>query len=628
MASVATRNCGRPASLLFCHAVLLALLIGTIEASTGYCATPTAEQRSSVRAAETALKRAGTLYRAKKFGEAAEAIKDAEAALSELPTEPPRELAAMVAPVNKQLARARELLKAEGIDLPAASGSATKKGKAPGISFTRQVAPLLVAKCGACHVERSRGDFSMASYAALAKGSKNGPVIVAGDPQSSRMIELVAAGEMPRGGGAKVTPDELAQLSAWIREGAKFDGADSAAPLTSYAARQTKKEEPEPTTPVVAASGREEVLFARDIGATLLSTCIECHGERNPRGGLSMNTFKGLLRGGESGPVVVAGKSEESLLVQKLRGTAGERMPLDRSPLPTEVIDKIAKWIDLGAKFDGPDPGGSLEEAVALATARGSSHETLSRSRAELAAKNWRLILPDVAANQETTSDVLLVGSVSLEVLADVGRVAEEQGTKLRKAFKSAANEPLIKGRLTLYVFDKRFDYGEVGTMLEAREIPAAWRGHWRFTGADAYGCVLLSGERVQPGVVVQVMAGAYVASLGKIPRWFAEGTARALAARLDSKDPRVKLWDDQIARILGATDKPEGFLTASLPAEDNDILSYSFVKFLMSSSARYNALIAALQQGASFEQAFSKNFGAAPTQVVSQWLPKAVRRR
>ena len=378
---------------------------------------------------------------------------------------------------------------------------------------------------------------------------------------------------------------------------------------------------------VVAATGREEVLFARDIGATLLSQCIECHGERNPRAELSMNTFNRLARGGESGPVLAPGQSDESLLIQKLRGTAGERMPLDRTPLSNEVIAKIAKWIDLGAKYDGSDPAASLEEAVALATARGSTHDDLSRSRAELAAKNWRLILPDVPPNQESTSNVLLVGSVSPEVLADVGRLADEQATRLRKAFKLAADEPLVKGRLTLYVFDKRYDYGEVGTMLESREIPSAWRGHWRFTGADAYGCVLLSGERAQSGVVAQVMAGAYVASLGKIPRWFADGSGRALAARLDAKDARVKLWDDQVPRILGSTEKPEGFLTASLPAEDNDILSYSYAKYLMSASARYSALIAALQQGAAFEQAFTKNFGATPSQVVAQWLPKAGKR-
>ena len=61
------------------------------------------------------------------------------------------------------------------------------------------------------------------------------------------------------------------------------------------------------------------------------------------------------------------------------------------------------------------------------------------------------------------------------------------------------ADRSLVKGRLTLYVFDKRYDYGEVGTMLERREIPASWRGHWRYTGVDAYGCVLLTGTKRPP---------------------------------------------------------------------------------------------------------------------------------
>jgi hypothetical protein len=130
------------------------------------------------------------------------------------------------------------------------------------------------------------------------------------------------------------------------------------------------------------------------------------------------------------------------------------------------------------------------------------------------------------------------------------------------------------------------------------------------------------------PALVAQQMAGAYVASLGKIPRWFAEGSARAVAARFEPKDPRVKLWDDQLPRILGTTDKPQAFFDDTLPPEDNDILSYSFVKFLMSSAPRYASLIAALQQGVAFDQAFAKAYTGAPTDLVDNWLARASKRR
>ena len=217
---------------------------------------------------------------------------------------------------------------------------------------------------------------------------------------------------------------------------------------------------------------------------------------------------------------------------------------------------------------------------------RGGRRTTqLSASRAQLAAKNWRLILPDGKSTIRETPNVLVYGNVSAELLTEVAQVADEQTAKLAKFFKQPADAPLVKGRLTLYVFDKRYDYGEVGTMLEHREIPSAWQGHWRSTGVDAYGCLLITGDRVPAGLVAQQIAGAYIAGLGTIPRWFAEGTARAVAAKADAKDPRIKLWDDQVSRIVQAADKPEAFLSGDLPSEACDILSYSFARLLMNSA-------------------------------------------
>ena len=466
----------------------------------------------------------------------------------------------------------------------------------------------------------------MGSYVALSHGSKSGTVIMPGDAQGSRIVEVLTSGDMPRAGD-KLSGDEVALIAAWINAGATFDGPDSAAPLTSFAAPKGK-DEPRAKVEVVAASGMEPVQFARDLGKILLDHCTECHGERNPRNQFSVSSFDRLLRGGDSGMVLVPGKPADSLLVKKLRGMAGKRMPLDQAPLPDEAIARIERWIELGAKFDGSDPAAPLEELVAIAVAQNSSHEELSQARAQLAAKNWRLMMPDGPGHHEETPNLMLYGSAAPEILSDVARTAEEQVVKLRKIFKVPAEQPLVKGRLTVFAFDKRYDYGEAGTMLEHREIPSAWRGHWRYTGADAYACVLLSSDgQASAGLLAQQIAGVYIASLGKIPHWFAEGTGRAVAAKFDPKDPRVKVWDDQIARILHATDKPDGFLSGGLPPEDSDILSYSYVKFLMTSGSRFTPLIAALQQGTAFEPAFEKSFGGTPSQISATWATKAAKR-
>jgi hypothetical protein len=377
----------------------------------------------------------------------------------------------------------------------------------------------------------------------------------------------------------------------------------------------------------MAATGNEAVQFARDLGKVLLVHCIECHGEQNPRANFSVNTFARLLNGGDSGAVIVPGKSAESLLIKKLRGTAGERMPLNKPALPEETIARFESWIASGARFDGADAAAPLEFTVALVAARNASHDELRASRAELATRNWRLILPDALNEVEETDNVLVRGAVAKVLLAEVAKVADEQVVRLAKPFKAPKGQPFVKGRVTLYVFDKRYDYGEVGTMLEKREIPSDWLGHWQFTGVDAYGCVLIVGDRVPATLVAEQLAGVYVASLGKVPRWFAEGSARAAVAALDRQDPRVKKWDASAGTILKSLEKPEAFLTSDLPADQQDVLSYSFVRYLMSQSNRYAELLAALRGGADFDKAFAEVYRGSPASLVPTWANRARRK-
>jgi hypothetical protein len=183
---------------------------------------------------------------------------------------------------------------------------------------------------------------------------------------------------------------------------------------------------------------------------------------------------------------------------------------------------------------------------------------------------------------------------------------------------------------MTLFVFERRYDYGEVGTMLEGRELPATWHGHWMYNPLDPYGCVLLeNGGTAAPGVVAQQIAGVYVASLGEVPRWFAEGSARAVAARIDPRDNRIHGWDQKVAEVLENTTQPESFLAGTLAPEEGDVLSYSFVsKLLMAPASRYVGVIGALQGGASFQDAFAKIYGGNPADLVGPWTTRVIPRR
>ncbi len=222
-----------------------------------------------------------------------------------------------------------------------------------------------------------------------------------------------------------------------------------------------------------------------------------------------------------------------------------------------------------------------------------------------------------------------MYGTVARVVLAEVAKVADEQTARLAKLFKTPKGQPFVKGGVTLYVFDKRYDYGEIGTMLEKRQIPEEWRGHWQYNGVDAYGCVLLEGDQVPASLVAQQLAGAYVASLGKVPRWFAEGSGtRGGSHDRSARYARVKRWDDQVGEILKSTDKPAAFLTGELSPESSDVLSYSFVKYLLAQSSRYTQLLAALRSGTDFDKAFVEAYRDSPAALAPTWANRAGRRR
>jgi len=81
--------------------------------------------------------------------------------------------------------------------------------------------------------------------------------------------------------------------------------------------------------------------------------CSRCHGLRRQRADLALDSLQALLRGGESGPVVVAGHPEESILLRNLRLPSEDdlHMPPPRKNQPTQQqIALIEAWI---AAFGG-----------------------------------------------------------------------------------------------------------------------------------------------------------------------------------------------------------------------------------------------------------------------------------
>jgi len=86
-----------------------------------------------------------------------------------------------------------------------------------------------------------------------------------------------------------------------------------------------------------------------------------CHlGDSNYEGGLNLATYTSLMWGGNSGPAVIPYYPDQSLIIQKLNGTAeGAQMPYQSTPLLDNHINTIYYWILQGAiEPEGDGTGG------------------------------------------------------------------------------------------------------------------------------------------------------------------------------------------------------------------------------------------------------------------------------
>lgn len=100
-------------------------------------------------------------------------------------------------------------------------------------------------------------------------------------------------------------------------------------------------------------SPEDLAFFEKEVRPLLVKRCFECHGGSEAEGGLSLASAEGWKRGGDSGPAIVPGKADESVLVQAIHYDSWEMPPADRGgKLPDEEIAILTKWVEMGA----PDP--------------------------------------------------------------------------------------------------------------------------------------------------------------------------------------------------------------------------------------------------------------------------------
>src|SRR5712692_9412283 len=165
--------------------------------------------------------------------------------------------------------------------------------------FEKDILPIFSEYCFTCHGQSSpKLGLDLRSAGTTLRGSFNGPVIVKGSPEQSLLFQKVSARAMPPAiYGQKVPDSHIETLKRWIAAGAPSD-----------------------RTPGVDGkeAAEQHARFEKEILPVFKARCVHCHGAGTPMAGLDLRTADSALKGSHSGPVIVEGFSERSLLIRKV----------------------------------------------------------------------------------------------------------------------------------------------------------------------------------------------------------------------------------------------------------------------------------------------------------------------
>lgn len=230
------------------------------------------------------------------------------------------------------------------------------------------VAPLILAKCAACHSTPDMTGLAMDTYANTLAGGKNGSVVVPGDSANSVLYSLQAAGGHP----GQFSEDELAVVQTWIDAGAPERAGVSAGPTWD------------------------------DVAPVFQEKCGTCHTTVDMTG-LALDTYADAMAGGKNGEVIMPGDSANSVLYSLQ--AAGDHP----GTLTPEELALVQEWIDAGAvESAGSASGPVWSEVASLFEAKcGSCHSTPDMTGLALdnfadamaGGKNGEIIVPGDSAN-------------------------------------------------------------------------------------------------------------------------------------------------------------------------------------------------------------------------------------
>ncbi len=605
---------------------LTACLVGGLLVAAAWAAV-TPEQKKEITEVNISMKVVATHIRKKELAEAEELLKGVETRIAEIAKEAEVETTDKAfTTVNKTLAGHRKTLDKAQSKTPAAVG------KNQPVSFTKDIAPLINEKCISCHgATMQSGGLRLDTFANWKKGGKSGLLLTPGNPQQSLIGARMATTDMnlrmPKNAPA-IERDKLTPIANWITQGAVFDGDSEE---TALGKLKTAKEALEQESSIIIAKpkGTETVSFTKDVAPFMANLCLRCHSGNNLRGGLSLETFYDMMKGGDSGHVVLPGEPRaKSRLFALTGGLELPRMPADNQVRITKQnYEDLKTWFDEGCVYDGVDPKTPLRsflktpEQMAMEKASTLSPAQFNELRKEKSAEMLKKALPNDTVVTLESEDLLITGNAPETRLKQVEDWAKVQVASLRKAFAAPAGQAW-KGRLAVIVMKDRFSYEEFSQTVNGRPAPEGMQGHVVITSTldDAYLVLEDVGDEVttkSPGLRVNLidhLTGAYLRRTGAtLPNWLLRGMGLSLAMKVAGRNTYLEAMPKEAAAIVPTLVSPaDVFVDASFSPGMIGPVGMTLVEYLIANggNAKFGELVQSLESGTAIGEAITKSYG------------------
>ena len=109
-----------------------------------------------------------------------------------------------------------------------------------------------------------------------------------------------------------------------------------------------------PAATLPPASTKTGVTFTTDIKPIFDASCGKCHGDTKPKGGITLTSLEGTLKGGKDGKILTVGDSTKGSMINAVAHIGNPQSFMPKGPgakaLTPEQIGLIRAWIDQGAK--------------------------------------------------------------------------------------------------------------------------------------------------------------------------------------------------------------------------------------------------------------------------------------